>query len=379
MRMLRQLCTEYTSLWDADIRRLEDLERTLQLIADLTGSDVFIDCMLRDGSAAVVVAEAKPLSEGSAYNYAVAGKMAPPDKEPAVFHAFTSGMPVRDLKAVTQENQLVKQDVVPIRGERGQIIAVLIQEKDVSRTLMQEKKYETLVREREDRDASLFDPPLKPDAGEYQAAMREVHHRVKNNLQLVASILNMQARKCEDLTVRRIFQENVNRVLSIAAIHDILTLSSAGGATVHSKVLLEKLRRNLQTFVPEGKSIAITAKGDDLVLDPDQATSVSLVVSELVSNALEHAFEGRGKGNIIIMTQAGNLYHTVIVEDDGVGFDPAARSQNSLGLDIVTATVQDKLRGELRMSTGPEGTKALFDFKAENRQRSAAQQGAVQG
>ena len=126
MRMLRQLCTEYTSLWDADIRRLEDLERTLQLIADLTGSDVFIDCMLRDGSAAVVVAEAKPLSEGSAYNYAVAGKMAPPDKEPAVFHAFTSGMPVRDLKAVTQENQLVKQDVVPIRGERGQIIAVLI-------------------------------------------------------------------------------------------------------------------------------------------------------------------------------------------------------------------------------------------------------------
>lgn len=361
--MLRQLCRELTALGEEDIRRLEALEETLQLTADLTGSDVFIDCMLRDGTAAVVVAEAKPLSEQSAYCQAVAGKLAAPDKEPAVFHAFASGMPVRDLKAITQENRSVKQDVVPVRGEKGQVIAVLIREKDVSRTILQEKKFEELAREREDRGDALLTLRPAEEAGEHRAAMREVHHRVKNNLQLVASILSIQARKCSDPAIKRIFRENVSRVLSIAAIHDILTLSSTDGMVVRSRVLLEKLRRSLQSLVPDGRAIAIAVEGDDLPLEADKATSVSLVVSELASNALEHAFEGREQGKITITVQGGNLYNTVTVEDDGVGFDPAVKPRSSLGLDIVSATVRDKLKGELRISSGPEGTKALFDFK----------------
>ncbi len=361
--MLEQLCKEYTDLEAEEIQRLREVEATLQLTADLTGSDVFIDCPLRDGSGAVVVAEAKPLRERSAYCQTVTGKLARPDREPAVFHALASGMPVRDLKAITQENQSVKQDVVPIRGTGGRVIGALIREEDISRSLLRERKFEELAREREGREETLR--PLCPGTGEgkeQQAAMREVHHRVKNNLQLVASVLSIQARKCPDPDIKRIFRENVGRVLSIAAIHDILTISSADGMAVHSRVLLEKLRRSLQSLVPDGKAVTIAVEGDDLVLGADQATSVSLVVNELVSNALEHAFEGRPEGRITITVQTGNLYNTVTVEDDGVGFDPCRAPRNSLGLDIVEATVRDKLKGELRISSGAEGTKALFDF-----------------
>lgn len=358
---VRELCKTHTALGEKDIARLEAIADTIQLTADLTGSDVFIDCLCPKENAAIVVAEAKPRAEGSAYCQTVVGKTALPHNEPAVFHAFASGMPVRDLKAITQENQSVKQDVVPIVGEDGGTIGVLIREKDISRSLLRDKKYEELAREREGRnDKNLT---LLPVGGEHDAAMREVHHRVKNNLQLVASILNMQARKCPDPGVKQIFAENVGRVLSIAAIHDILTVSSGDGMRVSSKILLEKLRRSLQSLVPEGKVVPITVEGDDILLEADKATSVSLVVSELITNALEHAFEGRAEGHIVVTTQAGNLYSTVSVEDDGVGFDPAVVKPSSLGLSIVAATVKDKLGGELRISSSQEGTKVLFDFK----------------
>jgi len=101
------------------------------------------------------------------------------------------------------------------------------------------------------------------------------------------------------------------------------------------------------------------------MLSSSTASAVALVVNELVTNALEHAFEDRGGGNISIDFFAGTLFNTITVSDDGVGFDVGKRSGNTLGLNIVDATVRDRLRGQLRIHSDESGTRAAFDFKTK--------------
>ena len=217
---LKDICLGQTFLHGEDIARLEGVATVLPLIADLVQADVFIDCMDREG-VAVVAAQESPHSIEALYRKSVVGERAYSQWEPAVYLAFSTGQCRYDLKATTQEGRAVKQSVVPIRGLEGKVAAVLIAERDVSDDIRHERKYREMARAVESMSSSSL--ALLP-AEEDLAAMREIHHRVKNNLQLVASILNMQARKAPDAATKKIFQENWNRVLSSAASQDILTL-----------------------------------------------------------------------------------------------------------------------------------------------------------
>ena len=358
---LRALCQRETELTTEEIAGLEQVAAVLPVIAELARADVFVDCMDREG-VALVAAQAAPQGGGSLYQREIVGQRAYADREPAVYLTFATGMCRRDLKATTQEGRAVKQDVVPLRSREGTVVGVLIAEKDISGDIRQERKFQALARSQESRNAAQL--ALLPQQTD-DVTIREVHHRVKNNLQLVASLLNMQARKAEDPGTKKILQENVNRVLSIATIHDILTVSEHDGRTIGSGELLEKLRRNLQSFVPPGKAVLIRVEGDELTLSADRATSVALVVSELITNALEHAFPGRREGTVTVLVRAGSLTHSITVEDDGVGFSPEKTRAGSLGMGIVRATVEDKLQGSLQISSGPEGTRVMFDFKSD--------------
>lgn len=356
---IREICWEKTDLGDEAVTRLEEVAASMQYTADLTGADIFIDCLDRAGETAIVVAHARPSGVDSAYQLTVIGQTALREKEPAVYHAFGTGMAVRDLKAVTQENRTVRQDAVPIRDDGGRVIGVLIREEDISRTVTREKKFRELARERESQTASMLG--LSAGSGG-SAAMKEVHHRVKNNLQMVASILNIQARKTADPQMKRAFRENTARVLSIAAIHDILT-STDHGDEVELRPLLEKIRRNLQSMMPQGQEIVVTIRGDEAAVSSDKASSVALVVNELLTNALEHGYPGRQKGRVTVTLFRGRETSTITVEDDGVGFVPREKDPDSFGLEIISLIVRDKLGGELQLQSGPGGTKAMFDFR----------------
>lgn len=357
---LRELCWAHTALTDDEVSALEQVAATMQYTADLTGADLFIDCLNREGETAIVVAHARPRGVMSAYDRPVLGQAALREKEPAVYHAFRTGMVVRDLKAVTQEDKTVRQDAAPIRDAGGRVIGVLIREKDISSTVTREKKFRELARERESRADSLLG--LSPAGDSHAVAMKEIHHRVKNNLQLVASILNIQARKASDPQMKRAFRENTSRVLSIAAIHDILT-TGENGDRVELLPLLEKLRRNLQSMLPRGRELTISVRGDGMSVSSDKATSIALVVNELLTNALEHGFEGRQKGSVTVTLLRGRETSAITVEDDGRGFSPKEKREESLGLEIISLIVRDKLGGELQIQSGPEGTKAMFDFR----------------
>lgn len=364
--MLAELCRKHTGLAEKDIQILKEIQATLQYTADLVGTDVFINCLTVESDKAVVVAEAKPSGGLSAYTGTVLGKMALRENEPAVFRAFEVAMPIRDLKAITQENKAVKQDVVPIKNDTGEVIAVLIREKDISESINTSKKLDELARTTEHLTETLSANyainPLMSNLKEGSVAMKEIHHRIKNNLQMVASILNLQARRSTSPELKSALKENINRVLSIAAIHDILTKNGPDEG-VRLKDLMEKIRRNITLYAVQGhQDILIFIEGDDLTVGADKAASIALVVNELIANAIEHAFTGKNQGMITVSLQAGNHFSTITVADDGNGFNPAAKSENSLGLDLVMVTVRDKLKGNLRVQSGSSGTTVFFDF-----------------
>ena len=289
-------------------------------------------------------------------------KYALAENEPAVFHSYRINAPVSDIKAVTQENRTVSQNVCPLHNSSGKIIGLLIQETDISQSLSREKKLEALAKNYENEDRSLRSERVESNE---VSLLRETHHRIKNSLQLVASILNMQARKHKNTQTGKILTENVARVLAIASIHDIMTHQSDQFDRVSSLSLLNKLAAGLREFIPEEKEIQISVQGDDAGLTGNQATSVAMVVNELVTNALEHAFNGSDSGIIQVSFCAGKLFHTATVADNGNGLPPDFSDKGRLGLRIAETTVRSKLKGNFHVYSDASGTQVSFDIKNE--------------
>jgi len=193
------------------------------------------------------------------------------------------------------------------------------------------------------------------------AVVREMHHRVKNNLQTIAMLLRLEMSAAPAGRAQDVLVETTNRIMSIAAVHE--TLSEQGLRVVDVKNVLERVTRSIgEMMVSPGRSIAITVSGDGLVLPSREATSLALATSELVQNAVKHAFPGRASGCIVVQLEAGKGESAVSVEDDGVGTAQLAKSSRGLGLEIVNALVGDDLKGRLEWATSPAGTRATIRF-----------------
>jgi two-component sensor histidine kinase len=132
---------------------------------------------------------------------------------------------------------------------------------------------------------------------------------------------------------------------------------------VDVKNVLERVTRSIgETMLTAGQGISIIVTGDRLVLPSREATSLSLATSELVQNAVEHAFAGRDSGRILVQLQVGPGESNVIVEDDGIGNARAPSPTKGLGLQIVEALVHDDLKGHFELMASPAGTQAILRF-----------------
>ena len=191
--------------------------------------------------------------------------------------------------------------------------------------------------------------------------LQEVYHRIKNNLQTVASILRMQARMSEHEAVKKALSDNVNRVLSIAATHDLLV--KRGNDTLGIKELLTRLASSILSHGSgEGCEITISVEGDEVVVTSDVATSVALIVNELVSNSFKHAFGGRDCGHIRIVIERSETRPSLAVIDDGQGMPEEVPVSGKLGLNIVESLVRDKLESDLVFLASGAGTHVQFSF-----------------
>lgn len=131
---------EATNLSFEQQKTIMDMANYLQLIADISQADIFIDCLMPQGDVAVVVAEAHPATAQSLYKSSVVGQIAREENEPGVLFSLKTGKPVIGSRGITQENVIMQQDIIPIKDRSGKPIAVLIKEKDISEVIQNEKK-----------------------------------------------------------------------------------------------------------------------------------------------------------------------------------------------------------------------------------------------
>jgi two-component sensor histidine kinase len=198
------------------------------------------------------------------------------------------------------------------------------------------------------------------------ATIKEIHHRVKNNLQTVSALLRLQARRVEDERAQGALDEAVRRISSIALVHE--TLSASGKDLVDFDAVVDSLishAADLTTRTPR-RSNEITVKrlGSIGSLDPKVATPLSLVITELVANAIEHGLAQSGNRVEVIFSRTGNSCE-VRVEDDGAGLPESfsLKTNSNLGLQIVRTLTESELNGSLQLFRAQVGTVAQLHFE----------------
>ncbi|UHA72519.1 sensor histidine kinase [Paenibacillus sp. 481] len=466
---IEQLCQRHTGLSDADIRRIIGIAESFEM-SDAQ-DDVFIDVLSSISNEAIVVYHRRPGEGQSLYKRSVTGERALRANEPGALRTLETGMMSQGLIANTQEEQLVRQTVYPIKSQ-DKVIAVVIYEKDVIDNIQAHfnvtgTQYEdsemssmltailrfkgSIINQLEDAvlvfdkrgflklknekaseyykqlgylediqglhydnlslDQTMFSElmrqhttlpccPLTTDvkvADRYyqvkrlfieeqdlcvgvilhdvteikhkeaeivskSVAIREIHHRVKNNLQTVASLLRIQGRQCESPEAKKSLNDSVSRVLAIAATHELL--STEIEAQVDLLDVIRLIASNIQRCFVNCSliDIHITAT-ESICLDSDRTVAIALIVNELIHNSYEHAFGDCTQGTITVNAQLEGGLVTVIVTDDGVGFPTVESSRKSLGLSIVRSYVKDKLKGKLTIGSNGRGTAVSFTFK----------------
>jgi two-component sensor histidine kinase len=256
-------------------------------------------------------------------------------EDEVVRNAFSFARPVT-VEVERPDNVVVVIRCIPLL-ERGEVTGAVVLIRDIS--------------ELRRRDLLL----LSKDA-----TIREIHHRVKNNLQTISSLLRLQARRVSAPEARTAIEESVGRIRSIALVHEILS-RDAGDDVPFIDVLRPLLRTVEEGLVPADHRIRFRIEGDAGRLPATIATPLAVVLTELLQNVVEHAYpgeEGPVEGTVDVALATDGRELTVTITDDGVGLPSGFSLEEStgLGLSIVQTLVTTELRGSIRMEPRPEGT-----------------------
>ena len=193
----------------------------------------------------------------------------------------------------------------------------------------------------------------------HAAVVQEIHHRVKNNLQTMAMLLRLQVDQAEHLTAQDILHETISRILSIAAVHEIL--SQEMQAEVGLKQLVEQVARVFSQSLIIDNRVQISVQGDDVRLSSQMATNLALVANELLQNALEHGLAHQDEGVVTITLAVTAKDFLISVADNGRGLpaDFDFEKNQGLGLQLVYTMVVEDMAGDFKVKPGEDGgTKA---------------------
>lgn len=220
---------------------------------------------------------------------------------------------------------------------------------------------------RDETDRLRADEQLKASLREKEILLKEIHHRVKNNLQVITSLLSLQSDSVEDEAVRQMFDEACNRVRSIGDIHELL-YRSPDLAHVDFNTYLHRLAQHLLSFygVDQDRIRVSISTNADLTLS--EAIPCGLIVNELLTNCLKHGFPQARSGNIQVSLNCESHQYMLEVADDGVGLPPHFDLEEpaSLGLKLVSVLAR-QLRGDFR-SLETEGTRIAVVFPQTERE-----------
>jgi len=195
------------------------------------------------------------------------------------------------------------------------------------------------------------------------ASLAEVHHRVKNNLQIISSLLMLQAEKLSNAADKAVFDECRARIYSMARLHEQLYSSGDFSDLDFAAHLREMAEMLVRSHTPQGCNLALDVRADPVAVDLDTAVTLGLIANELLLNALKHGFAGRPAGKLTVELYGGDR-NEMTVRDDGRGLRPGFDATNNagLGLELVLGMTR-QIRGEAKIENEPAGgTRATIFF-----------------
>ncbi|OPY30209.1 MAG: sensory histidine kinase AtoS [Methanocella sp. PtaU1.Bin125] len=211
-------------------------------------------------------------------------------------------------------------------------------------------------------ERKLAEEQIRASLKEKEVMLKEIHHRVKNNLQVISSLLSIQSRYLSDPHDVKLFQESQDRVKSMALVHEKLYQSS-DLASVDFSSYIERLVTNLfRSYSGSGGNVNLHLDIRDVFLNVDTAVPCGLIVNELVTNALKYAFPAGRDGTVSVLMRAEGDRYVLEVGDDGVGMAPGfdIEKSESLGLQLVAMLV-GQIDGTIKTDTS-KGTRYVITF-----------------
>jgi PAS domain S-box-containing protein len=240
--------------------------------------------------------------------------------------------------------------VTPARDARGQVIGLRWLLRDITERQRAHEALEQRVRERT-MELTQANTTLQAALGQAELLMKELHHRVKNNLQVIASLLHLQSASLQEPRLQAIFQDCQERIRAMALVHELLYQSGDLERVELARYLKALAIQMFRSYRISPERIRLTIQADEVYLHINTAIPCGLLCHELLSNCFKHAFPEDRSGEVTIILRAvpaGQL--TLTVHDTGVGFptDVNFRRTESLGLQLVSM-LTEQLRGTIAL------------------------------
>ena len=331
--LIREAFEESKSGWKIHhVATLNEAKKWLDENKNEPPALILADYLLPDGKGTDLIEKAKKLSE--------AGVGIPV----IILTAYgTEELAVRSIKSgaidyVTKTTELFRN--IPWIAERA-----LREWENIVERKRAEEKIEASLREKE-------------------ALLREIHHRVKNNLQIISSLLSMQARKAKDENVIVSLLDSRSRIQTMSLIHAQLYQSENLEQVEMGTTIRKLVSFMLQIYAEAKKNITSVVTAEDVTLPISQAIPCGLIINELVSNVLKHAFKGMTEGSFeIYMRESADDKIKLTVKDNGIGIPEELDiyKTDTLGLKIVRTLAEEQLKGKMRLIRD-KGTEFYIEF-----------------
>ncbi len=198
---------------------------------------------------------------------------------------------------------------------------------------------------------------------EKEILLKEIHHRVKNNFQVISSLLMLQSRKISDKEIKTIFEESQNRIMSMAAIHEMLYRSADLEHINFRSSAEELIGRLIELYGGRSNRVRFNISANEIELSIDKAIPCSLIINELVSNSLKYAFDDYENAEITIGLEVDNCTFRLLIKDNGKGFPEGYEFEkaDTLGLMIVH-TLASQLNAKIEVQNN-EGVEHIITFR----------------
>lgn len=195
--------------------------------------------------------------------------------------------------------------------------------------------------------------------------VKEIHHRIKNNLQTIASLLRLQMRTISSPAAQEALTAAANRIISVAAVFDLTSLS--GDKVELSNLISKLLSLNIQNLLLPGQTVKHNIKGKNIFLNSYQASILALILNEIIVNIFKHGFKGGISGAIKVKVNKNKKKLKIMIEDNGYGLPKefSLISSANLGLKIVKTLVEKDLKGKINFFNITTGCKVVIEVEPE--------------